>query len=262
MIVSSSPMLSKIFPKIGLKSTQRDARRYRTLRAGLRSYAGSKSILVENESYEEDSESLLSAASTTFSRTSVVEPTSWPLVAYSSLIWWASAGDRRSGLAEEEEAQNEQDSGLLLAEPIMTQEMLPDQPQTMSKEVAIVAFFHRLTSLIFTTISDAISREDGEDLSRDYEVEGNSGDQGTSPNGDEDSAVMDPDTGRDSQSSLSAAPQDGEPVTINREDMALMGLDIWSSGDRAFVEELVALWWGRKACVQGGRIECCGLRIL
>ena len=41
-----------------------------------------------------------------------------------------------------------------------------------------------------------------------------------------------------------------------------MGLDVWSQADREFVEELVALYWGRRAEVQVARVECCGVRIL
>ena len=43
--------------------------------------------------------------------------------------------------------------------------------------------------------------------------------------------------------------------------MSRMGLDIWSENDRDFVRELVALYWGRRADVRAGRVECCGVRI-
>lgn len=51
-------------------------------------------------------------------------------------------------------------------------------------------------------------------------------------------------------------------VILTSTDLTQMGLDIWSSADRSFVEEFVHVWWGRKAVVQGGRVECCGVRVL
>lgn len=50
-------------------------------------------------------------------------------------------------------------------------------------------------------------------------------------------------------------------IFVSSEDMARMGLDIWSEADRHFVQELVEFYWGRKAEVQGAVVECCGVRI-
>ena len=60
---------------------------------------------AEAITYDEDASSIISQASSTLCRTSVVEPVPWSLVAYTSLVWWASAGEKRSGPNEEEEAE-------------------------------------------------------------------------------------------------------------------------------------------------------------
>ena len=276
-LVESSPSLSKNFPGIGLKATQRDARRYQTLRAGLRSMRSSKATAeaeaeAEAVADEEDTKSIISRASSTLSSTSVVEPVTWSLAAYTSLVWWASAGEKRSGPNEEEEAEQEQDRSLLMTESNIMEAVTPGQyDQDVPQEIALVSYFQRLTSLIFTTISDAISRQDGEEVRRDDQ----GGSNGYRDAVDEESAV---DGGADVEAEADADQvavddndtqplmegEDGreDPVEISQEDMTAMGLDIWSAADRVFVEDLVKLWWGRTAAVKGGRVECCGVRLL
>jgi hypothetical protein len=266
-LVESSPSLSRIFPSVGLKATQRDARRYQTLRAGLRSMRSSKpGPDAEAVTDDEDANSIISQASSTLSRTSVVEPVSWSLAAYTSLVWWASAGEKRSGPNEEEEAEQEQDRSLLMTNPDVMEAVTPGHSdQDVPQEVAIVSYFQRLTSLIFTTVSDAISRQDGEEVRRDSNVETNryrdTENDEAAVDGDADAdqgALYDDDT----QSLIEGEEGQDEPIEISQEDMSAMGLDIWSAADRTFVEELVKLWWGRTASVQGGRVECCGVRLL
>jgi len=55
---------------------------------------------------------------------------------------------------------------------------------------------------------------------------------------------------------------DDDVVEITEEDVRAMGLDVWSETDRKFVEDMVRLWWDRRAVVRGGSIECCGVRIM
>lgn len=266
-LVESSPHLSKNFSSISLRATQRDARRYQTLRAGLRSMRSSRlDFDAEAATYDEDAGSIISQASSTLSGTSVVEPVSWSLMAYTSLVWWASAGEKRSGPNEEEEAEQDQDYSLLMSGSNIMEAVTPDSPdQDLTQEIMLVSYFQRLTSLIFTTISDAISRQDGEDVRR----EGHGGldeyrdteNEEAGVDGDVDGdpmAVYDDDT----QPLSGEEVEQDEPIEISQEDMTAMGLDVWSAADRTFVEELVKLWWGRRAVVIGGRVECCGVRLL
>jgi hypothetical protein len=266
-LVESSPHLPKNFSSVSLKATQRDARRYQTLRAGLRSMRSSRlDFDAEAVTYDEDASSIISQASSTLSRTSVVEPVPWSLVAYTSLVWWASAGEKRSGPNEEEEADQDQDHSLLMSGSNTMEAVAPgSSDQDLTQEVMLLSYFQRLTSLIFTTVSDAISRQDGEEVRRDSQHSldeyRDTENEETVVDGDADAdqTAVDDD---DRQPLNAGEVERDEPIEISQEDMAAMGLDIWSAADRSFVEELVKLWWGRTAAVKGGRVECCGFRLI
>ncbi|KAJ6043203.1 hypothetical protein N7460_004558 [Penicillium canescens] len=221
----------------------------------------------------------------------VVEPLSWTRLAYTSFIWWASAGENRDGLSEEEEEQQiEQDTRLLasvesLAHPSATRRSFnPEDPAQQPAEVALVAYFRRLTSQIFVTLAGAIARNDSEvrgdevdasyndapyiedpadddtDLSLSISRQSIHGDDGHSPLLRQRSGAY-----TSSQAGSRAGYEDrdvAELVTINVADMAEMGLDVWSAADRIFVEELLSLWWGRAARVDSARIRCCGISVL
>ncbi|ERF72536.1 hypothetical protein EPUS_02817 [Endocarpon pusillum Z07020] len=340
-IYPSSPLLSRLAPQHGIKATRRDLRRYLTLRSNLRNLPSAKppapapnipperrdrtAPRPEDDDDIEDQDSTTSDSSlfSTFSRTSVIESTPWALIAYTSFIWWASAGEKKRGLGEDDEQQvseDEQDRALLLSghDEAEAEEGEGQEDEErfggLSKETAIVGYFHRLTGLIFTTVSDAISRVDGEGVRRggDYtkyadDNENESAGRGQSreeavhglglmspsdepadiaagkdaggreEGEDADTAVAAPSNGEGEDEpllpqasssktpSLSSSLDEERPtalVEITSEDMAQMGLDVWSSADRSFVEELVLLWWGREAVVRGGRVECCGVRVL
>lgn len=224
-------------------------------------------------------------------------------------MWWASAGEEKGGLGDEDEDGEEGwGRGLGLGGVDMEEEDGGDGDDGglgLTKEMAIVGYFHRLTGLIFATVSDAISRVDGEGVRRGeggggkrHPIGGGDGSEGAEGLGfvpsksrtnqqsgggdeqeeeeDEDPTVSAPkDDADETQPLLSpsqttttttadtnASDPPTEPVEITSTDMTQMGLDVWSSADRAFVEELVLLWWGRTAVVRGGRVECCGVRVL
>ncbi|KAJ9221327.1 hypothetical protein C8Q69DRAFT_226464 [Paecilomyces variotii] len=251
--------------QITIKATQRDVRRYLNLRDGLRHL--DREAVSQSPNADDDSD-----ASSTFSSSSIVEPLSWPRLAYTSFIWWASAGEKREGLTEEEEEQVEQDTSLLAsvdslsnsaAGSLHRRNIQLDQLGNQPQEVALVAYFRRLTSLIFTTLSDAVARQDADDEAEtSYRDEpGEDDDETVSVNrhstDDDQTALL-----SESRRRRANGDDDLEPVTITTEDMAHMGLDVWSETDRIFVDQLLRLWWGRKARVDGTRITCCGVRIL
>lgn len=206
-------------------------------------------------------------------------------------MWWASAGENAT--AGEQEAENEQDSGLLLAdldadEGLDNVYRVPSRIGTdnvfsgVTKEMALVSYFHRLTTVIFTTIADAIARESAQSpRPRQRRRQGGSNNNhptsSSSTYYDEDldhsASPSDPDSDSDASSSsslddesplLSSQPSSSEPATVDilPEDLTRMGLDVWSAADRAFVEELVGVWWGRKARVRAGEVRCCGVKLL
>ena len=242
----------KVWPKIELKrgtevkATQRDLRRYQTLRRGLRHYSARGRAQSPLESFSsanriESQEPLsIENAQETFDDASstcdenLIEPQSWSALAYSSFMWWASAGEKRTDLEEEAEhdasllgsLRNHRDDS---PNRPRSSRMSPGMPCTGDSstdlEMAIVAYFHRLTALILGTLAEIIEASDN------YDDEQSGKGQGQSK------------------------------IFVTSEEMARMGLDIWSEGDRKFVKELVDFYWGRKAEVQRARVECCGVRI-
>lgn len=287
----SKDAAEKVFPKISilptptakhntpqavqLKATQRDARRYATLRKGLRQVASSD----DGQPGEEND----SDAASTYSSSPIVEPISWTRLAYTSFIWWASAGEKRDGLSEEEEEEHQilQDTQLLASVEhpnsppsgsVGRRSLQPSDTSHEPPEIAIVAYFRRMTTQIFITLSDAIARHDSQDAPNE-EVEPN--DDDNIPYEDDPGDDLEPpvtigrqSTQEDDRSPLlqeegcSSPRSDDEPIKITTEDMTEMGLDVWSAADRIFVEELVWCWWNRKAYVDSARIRCCGVSIL
>jgi hypothetical protein len=235
-IVASSPDLTKTFPHIGIRATQRDSHRFSHLIQGLRQFGP-----TEPEAVDDGVSSIRSHSSSYSANRELIEPPSWSRVAYTSLVWWASAGDRRAGFSEIEDNENERDHALLHGDG-----------EEQTREVAAVAYFHRMTAAMARTISLAIIRADGEHSTEEPYHDDDD---------DEGDAAPDEGTEQDSQALLSASDASAE-VEINHEDMVEMGLDSWSASDKKFVEELVELWWQRKAVVRPISIECCGLRIL
>ena len=248
----------KVWPRVEMKrgtevkATQRDLRRYRNLRKELRRHQSdgqgrppfnsSKTNASNEEATHSDlpientQETFDDASSTSDAK--LVESQSWSALAYSSFIWWASAGEKRTDLEEEAEYDN-----TLLRDLDRFRDTSPDRPRSArspmiprglghsdsSLEMTVIAYFHRLTVLILGTIAEIVDASDGAE--------------------EEDQTDRANNNGRDTV------------VFIANEDMARMGLDIWSENDRRFVKELVDLYWGRQAEVQGARVECCGVRI-
>ncbi|KAL2413641.1 hypothetical protein ABEF95_003101 [Exophiala dermatitidis] len=252
-MVMSTPELTKAFPKTGVKSTQRDFHRFVRLQEGLRKFLPSKVAPHGDSNNDTEASSIMSSRMSTYSvNKAIVEPPSWSRVAYNSLIWWASAGDRRGGFGDTEEAETEQDRALLHDEEEV------DKEQT--REVALVAYFHRMTETIFQTIAEAIARNDASGSgTSSYHDASNAEESTDGMERDEvgQAGIVDED---ETQALLPEERKQNE-VEITPEDMAAMGLDSWSASDRAFVEELVKLWWRRKAVVRPTSIECCGLKI-
>lgn len=244
-----------------LKATQRDVRRFTTLRKGMRRFFHSEnpsSIGPDEEDFD---------TASTFSSASIVEPLPWPRRAYTSFIWWASAGEKRGGLTEDEEEQDEQDERLLITGDNIS------SPPTELPVVALVTYFRRLTTQIFVTVSDAITRQDGDDNDEsglhDDDDESEDDDDPPSTEGD-DSRVPLLDRRNPNPTSRTEERErrgrkrkgnDRDTVKITTADMIQMGLDVWSATDRIFVQQLVSIWWGREAVVQGARITCCGIPI-
>ncbi|KAK5022485.1 hypothetical protein LTS07_009931 [Exophiala sideris] len=249
-IVPSRPELTKAFPKTGIKSTQRDYDRFVHLFQALQGFLPSH---VANNDFSADGgndASSIASESSGFSENKVVvEPPSWSRAAYTSLVWWASAGDRRAGLGDSEEDDKERDLALLNYEG--------DDEQT--REVALIAYFHSMTKALFQTIAEAVARADGRSLQEDAYHDDDADDANpANPHPDGQSPAVE---GDETENLLGNDSKQGD-VEVTQDDMTAMGLDSWSASDNKFVEDFVHLWWGRKAVVHAGAIECCGIRII
>ncbi|QSZ34883.1 hypothetical protein DSL72_007744 [Monilinia vaccinii-corymbosi] len=274
----TSTSTAKVWPKIErspggieLKATQRDLRRYKALSWGLArtpqpaSPNISTSRRASTSSYLEQFPSptdLNSSISTLPPRDdpmlnipdtdSIIEPVSWSALAYSGFIWWASAGEQRLHSQEEWEA----DSALLSSphkpNPFPTSLVSNSNGiPTAETEMSIIAYFHRLTSQVLTTLSDIIDASDSDDEREDDDHNHSH----TSPllnrgGGDGDAANED----EEEEEGLGC-------VYISSADMERMGLDVWSAGDHLFVEEVVKEYFGRRAKIEGRGVDICGVRI-
>lgn len=137
------------------------------------------------------------------------------------------------GENEEEEPLLEGFAGFALqsssrSDPLSTGDM---DPQALNHseplpEMALIAYFRRLTSAMLTTVADMI---EGSGFDNDQDV------------------VVDHDQ-----------PQ---PLHVRSADISRLGLDVWSAGDIKFAEELAQKYFGVVADAQGACIECCGIRI-
>jgi len=262
----SEDAAEKVWPKVEcpqgtiLKATQRDLRRYKALRWGLSRHISpppSPSVGRRNSDLIPDPEPprltssprddpMLDLPDTD----DIVEPLSWSALAYSGFMWWASAGEQRLHSEEESEADASLLSGLSLGvSPATPMTPRPRSQSTISlgiksprvdmsakQEMAIIAYFHRLTTQILTTLSDIVDATDSDD-EREDENDPLSHQEG------EDGDV------------------NGPAVYISNSDVAKMGLDVWSATDLSFIEDVAREYFGRRAHVEGRTVDVCGIRI-
>ena len=264
----SSPDLAKNFPRQGIKATQRDAERYSILREGLRAYPAS---IVETPPKEDDgaanddatalvdddAASTLSSASTVQERKEIVEPASWSQVAYTSLLWWASAGDTRAGLSEAEQSEREMDLSLLDS---------GDDEDGRTKEIVVVGYFRRLSGMVFDATGTIVRGQTTTNGYRDETDETGTGQEDEIEDDEQEQTQTDDDQQRllPQRQGSEADPSSDEPplLEISSEDMSAMSLDMWSSSDKNFIHDFLHVWWGRKARIRGMGVECCGVKIM
>lgn len=252
----SDKAAEKVWPKVEspqgteMKATQRDLRRYKALRRELSQPASpppSPPLSRSASAGAQDSETPRSVSSPGLPRDSylldipdtddILEPLSWSALAYSGFMWWASAGEQRLQSEEESEVDGALLSGLSISLPklppanLRSQSFASLKPEgAAQQEMAIIAYFHRLTTQILTTLSDIADatdsddeREDGDNLLQEEETE--------------------------------------PAMYVANADMVRMGLDVWSPHDLAFIEDVAREYFGRRAQVEGASIDVCGIRI-
>jgi hypothetical protein len=251
----SADAASKVWPKVEfpqeteMKATQRDLRRYQSLRWGLSHYTSPPPSPNHLSTSSLDVSTPRAFSSHGVPRDhpaldipeteNIVEPLSWSALAYSGFMWWASAGEQRLNSEEEAEADSNLLSGLSLSPSAPTTPRTPLQSATSLKvdngaakqEMGIIAYFHRLTTQILTILSDIV------DVTDDEQDE-----NGELLNVDDDEV-------------------NGPSVYVSSADVERMGLDVWSSSDHQFIEDIAREYFGRRARVEGRTVDVCGIRI-
>ncbi|KAF2143379.1 uncharacterized protein K452DRAFT_286205 [Aplosporella prunicola CBS 121167] len=250
---SSSPQ-EKCWPRIKdfrgkeIKATQRDLRRFRILHHELRKTQRSSVDIQRNEDEDEsddgDQAALLNSPAQSNNTAgeeeiyadSIVEPYTWSELAYAGFMWWASAGEQDTSQSEE----GDRDRALLgdlsdfvAMSPGIRQNSFDADTMAQSwynttgssaPHTAIIAYFHRLTGEVFHALADIVDAADDEEDDMDDERE-------------------------------------KRKVEVHGEDVRRMGLDGWSEVDKAFVKEVLKMYFGRRAEVHGASVECCGIKI-
>ncbi len=221
----------------------------------------------------------------------IVEPTTWAALAYNGFMWWASAGEKRHSDEVDELSRDAAllaDLGEAPGSPVMGAQRrgsvgAPVAGMTASLaslggrvggdgvdeedgdeararvELAVVAYFHRLTGSVLGVLADIVDSSDDDDLidlrlgGGDAEFDGPSREEG------EDQTR----TGRGEEARLLLAGDGGGGgwVRVDSEAMAEMGLDVWSQADADFVGEVAGRYFGRRAYVETKGVEVCGVRV-
>lgn len=261
---------------IMVKATQRDLRRYKTLRNGLFRMQSHSNVAVESPTASSPTTPRILTSPQKQTQDDpmldetekIVEPLSWAALAYNGFMWWASAGEQARSDAAEEVSN---DSSLLADIYAPGTMQMPRSAEISASttsvqtrrssntgalassmpidearnELAIITYFHRLTTNVLTKIADVVeSAGDVEDGENDDE--------------EEDDALLGPD---EDERVFQERVYDDDKVKLTREDIREIGLDRWSEGDAEFVKEVIEAYFGRTAYVEGKAIEVCGVRV-
>ncbi|KAI1450910.1 hypothetical protein F5Y02DRAFT_412555 [Annulohypoxylon stygium] len=263
----SSNAIHHIWPKIegpggvSIKATQRDLRRFRSLKAGLaRLQATSPSTSPTTPGTAIIAQEVDDPFLDESEEKEVVEPLSWAALAYNGFMWWASAGEQARAERADESAREAElladlsstrmegprasadlSTSIASLTPRRTSSTNPD-PDEARAELTLITYFHRLTTQIMGTLADIVESTSDDD---DDVVE--EGEEGS------DDAALLPDLGEEEM--------DARGIRIESDAVARMGLDVWSAADAEFVKLAVKTYFGRRAYVEGKGVEVCGVRV-
>lgn len=135
------------------------------------------------------------------------------------------------------------------------------------RELGIITYFHRLTAGVLGTLAEVVAatEDDYTDLgasrtqSEDGRFDGGDEGEGEGEGGGEAERLLRQAARSDDDDGDGA---DAQPeVRVDSEALAAMGLDVWSPADAAFVRDVVARYFNRRARVEGKGVEVCGLRV-
>jgi hypothetical protein len=142
-------------------------------------------------------------------------------------------------------------------------------------ELAVVAYFHRLTTSLMSVLADIVDSSDEDDL-LGLDLQHQDGAEPYADNYDGPDTTTNTTVlgggqgqGEEEEAGLLAAAagndDDGRSrmawVRVDSEALAEMGLDVWSQADADFVREVSARYFGRRAYVETKGVEVCGVRV-
>ncbi|PHH55422.1 Protein LCHN [Ceratocystis fimbriata CBS 114723] len=277
-----------------IKATQRDLRRYMALKAGLSQIATSASVAAAppsssacpahsstNDDISRPGSAITPPEASDASIAEIVEPMTWTALAYTGFMWWASAGEQHHSDELDEEAA---DAALLadLISPVPTPGTIPryhDDPQHAGFEglpppkpaaletgqdtdtrvsLAIVAYFHRLTTQILSVAADVATSAAPSSGASDYAESRESQDSEDGDRADGGSIVGD----NDGEALLALDDDDRDEGTrVGSHVLEAMGLDIWSVADTEFVNAALDMYFERSVYVETKGVEVCGVRV-
>lgn len=263
-----------------VKATQRDLRRFNSLRGGLAHLAASTPGDPAPESPQSETSAVRLSTSQSHRLVEdvpdeavdqLVEPPTWTALAYNGYMWWASAGEQ---LRSEEQEESSRDAALLadlapaphtpmsMPRPSSRPDALADSVSSFAGrraadadearvELAIIAYFHRLTTQMLSLLVDVVDSAE-EAYPQYHDDDADADDTGED---DEAEALLSNGIGE------GPAADDANAVTVDSRCVENMGLDVWSASDAAFVQDLVAAYFGRAARIEGKGVEVCGVRV-
>lgn len=139
-----------------IKASQRDLRRWKMLQRELWKH---KQPLSDDDDEDDDQAALIKTQSEeddgldAVVDDTLVEPITWPQLAYNGFMWWASAGEQHLDTV----AEREQDRDLLGD--------LSDYSDSLP--TAIIAYFHRSTTHLIQNLNSIIERFDDDEAEED-----------------------------------------------------------------------------------------------
>lgn len=143
------------------------------------------------------------------------------------------------------------------------QEEAGDEESQARVELAVVAYFHRLTTGVLSVLADIVDSADDDDLldlDLDVGAEG-----GVEPASAASTAVLgEGDDGSNTISEEARLLDAGNSrgwVRVDSDALAQMGLDVWSQADAGFVREVTARYFSRRAYVETKGVEVCGVKV-
>ncbi|TQW00057.1 hypothetical protein V2A60_005465 [Cordyceps javanica] len=266
-----------------IKATQRDLRRFNALRAGLAQLIATDAHDAqrpESRASERSPVRLSTSHSARLVREdgdesmdAIVEPQSWSALAYNGFMWWASAGEQ---IRSEEQEESALDAALLAdlgsgpsmhmpQSPSRTDLTLTESIASLTRhdasedgdatiELAIIAYFHRLTTQIVSVLVDIVESTD--EAYPPDDPERYTDDDGAD---DDETDLLMP--GGEPTANTPQGQGELEAVKIDSHAMESMGLDLWSASDASFVEELAQRYFARDATIETKGVEVCGVRV-